>query len=107
MKRLASRRAKALDIRQKVKKTVWERDGKCCILCGNPEAMPNAHIVPRSHGGLGIEQNVVTLCRTCHTRMDQTTDRPMLLEQVTDYIKAVYPGWTPESVTYKKYGGCL
>lgn len=107
MKRIASRQAKALNISQKVKKIVWERDGKCCILCGNPEAMPNAHVVPRSAGGMGVEQNVVTLCCGCHRRLDQTTERKTLLEQVTDYIKAVYPGWTPESVTYKKYGGCL
>ena len=50
-----SKRSKACDISPKVKKKVWERDNHCCIICGSPYAMPNAHYISRAQGGLGIE----------------------------------------------------
>lgn len=103
MKKKSSRRAKALDIDKKTKERVWERDGHRCILCGNAEAMPNAHIVPRSANGMGIEQNVVTLCFDCHRRLDQTTEREELLQRVIEYVKGCYPDWDAEQVRYKKY----
>ena len=67
---MKSRRSKATDISHKVKNKVWERDNHCCILCGNPNAMPNAHYISRANGGLGIEQNIVTLCQNCHNKYD-------------------------------------
>lgn len=92
----------------KVKRVVEERDSIdghcCCILCGSPNAMPNAHIIRRSQGGMGIEQNIVALCGQCHYKLDEGRDRDALMEQVVAHIKAHYPGWTPESVTYKKWG---
>ena len=48
---MKSKRAKAVDITKDVKEIVWQRDGERCIFCGTHEAMPNAHIVPRSKGG--------------------------------------------------------
>lgn len=103
MKQRSSKRAKALDINQKVKKDVWERDGHRCILCGNQEAMPNAHIIPRSANGMGIEENVVTLCRECHRRYDQSIHRAEMMPDIISYIKQFYPDWEPEKVIYKKY----
>jgi len=67
---MKSRRTKALEIPQKVKRAVWKRDGERCILCGSPHAAPEAHYVPRSAGGLGVEENIVTLCRSCHDAYD-------------------------------------
>lgn len=67
-----SKRAKATDIPKKVKDKVWERDHERCIYCGSHNAMPNAHaLLSRAQGGLGIEQNVVTLCSMCHRIYDQ------------------------------------
>lgn len=43
-----SKRSKACDIPQKVKDKVWARDDHKCILCDNPNAMPNAHYIRRS-----------------------------------------------------------
>lgn len=43
---IVHRRTKTLDISKKVKDRVWERDGGRCVLCGNPQAMPNAHYIP-------------------------------------------------------------
>ena len=60
---MKSKRSKATDIPMSVKKKVWERDCGRCVVCGNHcNVMPNAHYIPRSKGGLGIEENIITLC---------------------------------------------
>ena len=97
-----NRRTKALDISKKVKMTVWERDRHRCILCGSPSAMPNAHYISRAKSGLGIEQNIVTLCMDCHRRLDQTTERKELLNKVKHYLDRFYPNFTNDMRRYKK-----
>lgn len=95
-------RTKALDISKKVKDIVWERDNHCCILCGNPYAMPNAHYIARSHSGLGIEQNIVTLCHACHHQYDNTADRKIIKKEIAEYLQNHYPNWNEEDLVYKK-----
>lgn len=97
-----NRRTKALDISKKVKMTVWERDRHRCILCGSPSAMPNAHYISRAKSGLGIEQNIVTLCMDCHRRLDQSTERKELLSKVKHYLDRFYPNFTNDRRRYKK-----
>jgi len=96
-------RTKALDISQKVKDEVWERDNHECILCRNSQAMPNAHYIARSHSGLGVPENIVTLCGRCHHRYDNTTDRPEIKERIKSYLKSKYSNWNEENLVYKKY----
>lgn len=97
---MKSTRTKALDITPKVKKQVWERDGHCCIFCGSPMAMPNAHYIPRSHGGLGIERNIVTACIHCHDQMDHTVSRPEYLAKAKEHLQNCYPDWDETKLTY-------
>lgn len=97
-----SRRAKACDISRSVKQAVYARDGGMCILCGRP-GLPNAHFIPRSHNGLGIEENILTLCPECHMRYDQTEARPMLRVVFRKYLFDKYRGWNEENLVYKKY----
>lgn len=99
---MKSARSKACDIPQKVKKAVWERDNNFCIMCGDPQAMPSCHYIPRSKGGLGIEQNIVTLCNKCHHKLDQTTERKNLLAFVKAYLDQKYPDFSDEKRVYKK-----
>ena len=42
---------------------VWERDNHRCIFCGKlvPYNLANSHFIKRSQGGLGIEQNIMTM----------------------------------------------
>lgn len=94
-------RTKACAISQSVKAIVFERDRGYCILCGKA-GLPEAHYIPRSHGGLGIEQNVVTLCRACHERLDHTTERQELLERVKQHLELWYPGFSDTDRKYKK-----
>lgn len=97
-----NRRTKELTISKKVKMTVWERDRHRCILCGSPSAMPNAHYISRAKSGLGIEQNIVTLCMDCHRRLDQSTERKELLNKVKNYLDRFYPNFTDDMRRYKK-----
>lgn len=98
-----SKMSKACAIPRKVKEAVWERDGGCCILCGSPHASPNAHVVPRSRGGMGVERNIVTLCQECHTALDNGPDRKELYRQVVGYLKVIYPDWDAKELIYRRY----
>ena len=95
------KRTKALEISQKVRKRVLERD-KWCIVCGSPNGLPNAHYISRGQGGLGIEENIVTLCFSCHNRMDHSTERTKLKQVVSEYLESNYPNFTDEMRCYKK-----
>lgn len=94
-------RTRACAINPQVKKRVEERDKGCCIFCGKP-GRGEAHIIPRSQGGLGIEQNLVTACRLCHDTMDFTIQRSYMIEKAKEYLRGLYPGWSEDNVIYKK-----
>jgi 5-methylcytosine-specific restriction endonuclease McrA len=90
------------DISATIKKIVWERDSGRCIICGDRYAMPNAHFIPRSKGGLGIEKNVVTLCQSCHRAYDQSADRKCCKDIIRKYLKEQYIDWSEDELVYKK-----
>lgn len=100
---MKSKRAKACDIPKKVKDIVWERDNHQCIICGSPQAMPNSHFIRRSQGGLGIEENIVTMCFRCHNMYDQGSDRRAIEAYTENYLKSKYPDWDRKNLTYKKW----
>lgn len=95
---------KATAIPRSVCMTVWLRDSMVCQLCGKPVSWQcgNAHLIRRSQGGLGVEQNLVTLCPSCHREMDEGRNAKALNGIMEGYLKDLYPGWSREKVTYKK-----
>ena len=95
------KRTKALAIKTVVKKKVEERDGGCCIFCGR-SGRGEAHVIARSQGGLGVEQNLVTACRKCHDALDNSISRPVMLEIAKQYLKNFYPDWSADKEIYKK-----
>lgn len=105
------KRTSALAIPDEVKRRVAERDScdghPCCILCGrpapseNPLAYSNAHYISRAHGGLGIEQNILTLCEEDHRAYDGARReelRPILRRYLSEY----YENWTESELIYRK-----
>lgn len=97
-----------------VKEIVFARDNCRCVLCASNRGVPNAHVVRRSRGGVGVEQNIVTLCPECHRAFDQGenlnrlgrgTTQESLYDYIVAYLRQFYPGWAEDQVTYHKYGG--
>ena len=105
-------RTKALAIPVGVKQKVADRDSfdgwPCCVLCGRPApvnnrlAFSNAHYINRAQGGLGVEENILTLCPACHNRYDQTTERATLKPFFGRYLGERYPGWDESKLVYRK-----
>ena len=95
------KRTKACAIPQKVKKTVYERDRGLCIFCGRP-GDPVAHVISRAHGGLGVEQNIITACFRCHERMDNSTDRSIYVSRAKEYLEEEYGPIDWDSMVYRK-----
>ena len=106
-------RTTALGIPRRVKAAVAERDSvegwPCCILCGRPSpvraplAFSCAHYISRAHGGLGIEENILTLCWDCHRDYDgerRRELRPILARHLREH----YDGWDENKLTYQKEG---
>lgn len=103
---------KARSIPKHVKEAVAERDccdgWPCCINCGRPApperqtAFSCAHFVSRAQGGLGIEENILTLCPECHRRYDQTTEREELRSFFREHLKSKYPNWDEEKLYYSR-----
>lgn len=103
MKHISSKQAKAHAIPQSVKRVVYDRDGGLCVKCHRP-GLPEAHFIPRSKGGLGIPENVLTLCRDCHNTFDFGTKekRQELREYFADYLRNIYPGWDESKLIYRR-----
>lgn len=105
-------RTKALGIPKAVKEAVAERDSfdghPCCLLCGTPAPVDKpyvfscCHYISRSQGGLGVEENIVTLCPRCHMRYDQGTEREQIRAFLRKYLQEHYPHWDESKLTYKK-----
>lgn len=109
---MKSKRSKSTDIPMSVKKKVFERDNGCCVICGNNyNVMPNAHYIPRSKGGLGIEENIVTLCteltpNKCHRKYDFGTkeQQEKIHDSIKKYLQSKYEDWDEDKLVYKKWG---
>lgn len=58
-------------VSQELRKSILERDNFTCNLCRientNPGKMQVHHIVPVSDGGLDDGNNLITVCKSCHT----------------------------------------
>lgn len=96
------KRTKACGIGEKTKRIVYKRDEGLCIFCcryGKPEA----HVIPRSQGGLGVPQNIITVCRECHDKLDNSTSREKMLKEAIIYLKGFYPGWNEKDVIFEKW----
>lgn len=63
------------------------------------------HILSReANGGLGIEENVVTLCPECHYQEDFGLNTKLYEEYIENYLKGIYgQDWNKEKLIYRKY----
>ena len=101
-------RSKATDITPRVRATVLRRDDRRCINCHTPYALQLAHVFyNRSHGGLGVERNLVTLCIECHMTMDHSKpEKAQPIRAVAEsYLKYHYNDLDIASLKYCKFDG--
>lgn len=114
MHRMTKFTAIPASVKAKVAKRDCAHGPATCIICGAPGS-PSCHIVRRSQGGMGVEENIVTLCSPCHYAFDEGLGIKRLQplgfhsqkdveNYIIDYIKGFYTDWTIEGVTYRKWG---
>lgn len=95
---------KATEIPMSVKKVVWERDNHGCIYCHKevPVECANSHFIKRSQLGLGIPQNIVCACPTCHDKYDFGINVQAMVNYTREYLKSKYKVWNEDMLVYKK-----
>lgn len=90
-----------------IKKDVWqeviERDSSQCIFCGCRSNLQIAHYISRARLGLGIPENLVTLCINCHYQYDNGKLHKSSKEKIENYLRSKYPNWDKKELTYKKW----
>jgi hypothetical protein len=103
-----SKRSKACEFSQSVRDDIEERDQNTCVLCGIRQGAPNMHYIPRSDGGLGIEQNGACGCDTCHHEYDNGYNKDVNLRErhkkrFREYLMSQYDDWNEEDLYYNKW----
>lgn len=96
-----SKRSKACEIPPAVREAVEARDEHCCIFCGK-WGRGEAHFIGRAHGGLGVEKNIITVCRKCHHEMDNGMNRPKYIAYAEGYLRDHYDDWDISDLIYHK-----
>ena len=107
---MKSKRGEETDIPMSVMQNVFFFFKGRCVVCKNYcNVMPNAHYISRSKGGLGIEENVVTLCteltkNKCHRKYDFGTkeEREKIRLIIKKYLSSKYENWNEDKLIYKK-----
>lgn len=91
-------------ISQEVRDRVYERDSyedwPCCIFCGRPRGIEVHHFIERSRGGKGVEENLVCLCKKCHTKVHQGDTE--LQNFIREYLSSHYEDWNEETLIARK-----
>ncbi|MBQ7067026.1 MAG: HNH endonuclease [Lachnospiraceae bacterium] len=110
------KRKKSLNFTKKEREKILQRDDGCCLFCQENYYMNSTtelgyeikdimHYIPKSSGGLGIEENGVLGCRYHHSLLDNGNKglRGEMLERMKAYLKSIYPDWSEDNLIYKKY----
>lgn len=110
---MRSKQLKAKTFTQATKKEILSRDGGC-IFCRagrwpvnndiGREIYDIAHIVNKSQGGLGIEENGVTACRNHHQQLDNGNKgwRSEMQAYIEEYMRQQYEDWNRDRLVYRK-----
>lgn len=54
-----------------IKKSVFKRDGNKCRNCGSKKLLQAHHLKQVRFGGIAKEENLITLCKSCHKQEDK------------------------------------
>lgn len=110
-----SKRSRLCEFSAKEREKIHKRDNETCLFCRLGYHMSSqagigdlqiAHLVARSHGGLGIEQNGALLCIYHHQMLDNGNlgNRHEMESLFRGYLKSFYPDWDESKLVYDKWG---
>lgn len=99
-----SRRSRDCDISPISRNEVLRRDDCCCIICGTKKDLQIAHYISRARNGLGIPENLVTLCYKHHFQYDNGKFHLEIKKRIENYLQAHYPDWNNINLIYRKGG---
>jgi len=66
------------DALRKLQQQVLERDEHRCVVCWTWTEAPPHHIIYKSQGGRDVAENLITLCRACHTQLHDGGAHPII-----------------------------
>jgi 5-methylcytosine-specific restriction endonuclease McrA len=104
---MKSKRSKACDITNKIRKEVLERDNFTCVNCGRHNMLTIAHVyVSRAFGGKGIPTNLAVLCTVCHGHLDNGKAHESMIVKfnVERYMERIYGKPNLDEITFRKWG---
>ena len=96
-----SKRSLATSIPKNVALDVKVRDRNRCIYCGDMSWIEIHHLIERSLGGMGIEQNLVCLCSVHHKQLH--AGNKDIKNVVKKYLEKKYPDFKNEDRIYNKW----
>lgn len=106
---------RAKEFSTKTRERIKQRDRGQCIFCQKQYHIEETteagyylsimHYIPRSKGGLGIEQNGAIGCQYHHTLMDNGNKglRGEMMEIFKKYLQEHYVDWDEGNLIYRKY----
>ena len=110
------KRTKKLEFSAEEREKIRIRDGNRCIFCEMRYHMKSTtemgymldgimHYIPRSKGGLGIEENGAIGCHYHHQLMDNGSKglRTEMLTLMREYLQEFYPGWNEKNLIFNKW----
>lgn len=98
--RLRSKRSLATGIPKHVRQEVLVRDRRC-VICGSMHQIEIHHLVERSRLGMGVDNNLVSLCRQCHRDIHNGDTGKKTF--IRNYLERLYPDITDNMRKYKKH----
>lgn len=88
------------EVREKVKARDSFEGAHCCLYCGSQYRVEIHHFVSRGRGGMGIEQNLISLCFRCHARLH--SGEKAIHDFCGEYLQGLYPDVTERDLVYRK-----
>ena len=77
---------------KKIAQQIRKRDNFICQYCGKYPSTSVHHIIPRRIKIDNSPNNLITLCRSCHKKVECLTDK--YLEEEKDPIEIFYEKWS-------------
>ena len=105
-----NKRTKALSITWNTKEKVWKRQHGRSLYSGKPISVSECccHFIPRSKGGLGIEENIIGLTYEEHMIFDNNligshlAESKLIEKKAREHLMKSYSDWDESKLIWRK-----